>query len=784
MSNACCSHPSGHASPAPLAALQDTPSAEFIDPVCGMQVKPDSPHRLLHEGNEFRFCCAGCLARFAQDPAGFLANPPAPALPRATIPVVEGAEYTCPMHPEVVNAGPGDCPLCGMSLEPMMPGLEDPAAEAELADMRRRFWVALPFAIGLMGVAMGGHAIGHFPARPWLELVLAMPVVGWAGQPVWTRCAQSLRLRSPNMWTLIGLGTATAFGWSVLLLLAPQRFPAAAGGMLYFEAATTILTLSLLGQVLELRARARTGDALRRLLSLVPRLAHRLRSCGREEDVPLEDIRTGDRLRVRPGEQLPLDGRIEEGGSEIDEAMLTGEPLPVWRGPGDPVVGGTQNLAGSFVMRVDAVGSETRLSRIVQGVALAQRSKAPLQRFADRVAARFTAGVILVAVAAFFGWGLWGGAEGWASGLVSAVAVLIIACPCALGLATPMSVTVASGRGALKGILFRDAAALETLADVDTLVIDKTGTLTEGRPEIAEILPCGALSPSELLHIAASVGQASEHPLARALVRGSGSAGTALTPVEDFSTVLGRGMRGTLSGGRYYVGNAAFMVEHAIPLADMSLKARALTAAGGTVLYVARDASLLGLLVLRDRLKQGTAEHLSLLRKTGLTLILASGDDPATTTAIAEGLPFAAVMGGLSPTDKQALIQRIQASGHRVAMAGDGSNDAPALAQAEVGIAMASGTDIALSAAAVTVLGNDLPSIARARLLAKATRRNMRQNLWFALAYNAIGIPLAAGVLYPFTGWLLPPMFAALAMSLSSVSVIGNALRLNRLALP
>jgi Cu+-exporting ATPase len=644
--------------------------------------------------------------------------------------------------------------------------------------------VALPFAASLMAVAMGGHAIGHFPARPWLELLLAMPVVAWAGRPVWTRCVQSLRLRAPNMWTLIGLGTATAFCWSVLLLLAPHRFPAAAGGMLYFEAATTILTLSLLGQVLELRARARTGDALRRLLSLVPRLAHRVRACGREEDVVLEEIRIGDRLRVRPGEQLPLDGRIDEGGSEIDEAMLTGEPLPAWRGPGDMVVGGTQNLAGSFVMRVKATGSETRLSRIVQGVAQAQRSKAPLQRFADRVAARFTAGVILVALAAFFGWGLWGGVDGWSSGLVSAVAVLIIACPCALGLATPMSVTVASGRGALKGILFRDAAALETLAEVDTLVIDKTGTLTAGRPEVADILPCGALSPSDLLQRAASLGQASEHPLARALVRAAGGSNIPLMPVEDFSTVLGRGMQGVLPDGRYFVGNAAFMAEHAIPLGEISLKASALTAAGGTVLYVARDATLLGLLLLRDRLKQGTPEHLAVLRKAGLTLILASGDDPATTAAIAKGLPFATVIGGLSPTDKQALIQRLQASGHRVAMAGDGSNDAPALAQAEVGIAMASGTDIALSAAAVTVLGNDLSSIARARLLASATRRNMRQNLWFALAYNAVGIPLAAGVLYPFTGWLLPPMFAALAMSLSSVSVIGNALRLNRLALP
>lgn len=435
-------------------------------------------------------------------------------------------------------------------------------------------------------------------------------------------------------------------------------------------------------------------------------------------------------------------------------------------------------------MRVEATGRETRLSQIVQGVALAQRSKAPLQRFADRVAARFTAGVILVALAAFFGWGLWGGAQGWSFGLVSAVAVLIIACPCALGLATPMSVTVASGRGALKGILFRDAAALETLADVDTLVIDKTGTLTEGRPEVMEVLPCSALSPAELLHRAASLGQHSEHPLARALVRATHDSTTPLALVTDFSTVLGRGMQGMLPDGHHIVGNAAFMTEHAIPLAEVSGQAGALSAAGGTVLYVARDASLLGMVLLRDRLKTRAAEDLSQLRKAGLALILASGDDPTTTLAIAKDLPFTEVLGGLSPTDKQALIQRLQSRGHRVAMAGDGSNDAPALAQAEVGIAMASGTDIARSAAAVTVLGNDLPSIVRARRLATATRRNMRQNLWFALAYNAIGIPLAAGALYPFTGWLLPPMFAALAMSLSSVSVIGNALRLNRLALP
>lgn len=751
-----------------------------IDPVCGMTCKPDTPHRFAHAGVEYCFCCAGCRDRFMADPERYLNAAPPVRASRAAPRIVAGAQYTCPMHPEVVSLEPADCPACGMSLEPMMPQLEDPVADAELADMRRRFLVALPFAIVLMVVAMQGHAGGA--ERGWLEFGLALPVVGWAGWPVWARFRQSLLMRAPNMWTLIGLGTATAFGWSVLGLLLPAGALFAAGGR-HFEAATSILTLSLLGQVLELRARARTGDALRHLLNLIPRIAHRLRPCGREEDIPVADIQPGDRLRVRPGEQVPLDGHVLEGGSEINEAMLTGEPLPCWRGVGDRVVGGTLNLAGSFVMHVDAAGADTQLSRIVRGVAAAQRSKAPLQRFADRVAARFTGVVVSVAVLACVAWGFLGGPTGWSAGLVSAVSVLIIACPCALGLATPMSVTVASGLGALHGLLFRDAAALEALAEVDTLVLDKTGTLTEGRPEVSAITPVTPLTPATLLELAASLGRASEHPLARALVKAANAESITLHPVDGFSTTLGRGMQGTIASVEHVVGNAACMNDHQVLLGDAARAAQEAAATGGTVLFVARGTTLLGTITLRDRLKADAPAVLDRLRAMGLTLVQASGDDPATTASVARGLPFEEVRGGLSPTDKQTLIARLQARGRRVAMAGDGSNDAPALAQAEVGLALSSGTDIALAAAPVTVLGGDLARVAKARQLAVACRRNMRQNLWFALVYNALGIPLAAGVLQPITGWLLPPMFAALAMSLSSVSVIANALRLNRVRL-
>ena len=775
MSQNCC----GSADPTPAAPAVAT-REPAIDPVCGMTCKPDTPHRFAHAGIEYCFCCAGCRDRFAADPQRYLTSPPPVRAPRAAAPAVAGAQYTCPMHPEVLSPEPADCPACGMSLEPMMPQLEDPVADAELADMRRRFLVALPFAVVLMVVAMQGHAADA--QRGWLEFGLALPVVGWAGWPVWVRFRQSLLMRTPNMWTLIGLGTATAFGWSVLGLLLPASPLLGAGGR-HFEAATSILTLSLLGQVLELRARARTGDALRHLLNLIPRIAHRLRPCGREEDVPVADIQPGDRLRVRPGEQIPLDGHVLEGGSEINEAMLTGEPLPCWRGVGDRVVGGTQNLAGSFVMHVDAAGADTQLSRIVQGVAAAQRSKAPLQRFADRVAARFTGVVVSVAVLACAAWGLLGGPTGWSAGLVSAVSVLIIACPCALGLATPMSVTVASGLGALHGLLFRDAAALEALAEVDTLVLDKTGTLTEGRPAVSAVTPVASISPADLLALAASLGQASEHPLARALVKAAHAESITLLAVDRFSTTLGRGMQGAIAGAEHAVGNAACMADHQVQLGDAARAAHEAAATGGTVLFVARGATLLGTITLRDALKTDAAAVLAQLQTLGLKLVLASGDDPATTASVARGLPFDEVRGGLSPTDKQALIASLQARGHRVAMAGDGSNDAPALAQAEVGLALSSGTDIALAAAPVTVLGSDLARVAKARQLAVACRRNMRQNLWFALIYNALGIPLAAGVLHPFTGWLLPPMFAALAMSLSSVSVIANALRLNRVRL-
>ncbi|MBM4226953.1 MAG: heavy metal translocating P-type ATPase [Gammaproteobacteria bacterium] len=758
----------------------------FKDPVCGMAVKADSPHVLTLNGETWRFCCAGCLQKFSAEPERFLARILSPQTDEGHAQAaVDADQYTCPMHPEIVTDRFGDCPLCGMSLEPMLPTLEDTGARAELEDMRQRFFVALPFTLLVSFLAMVGHGspLSLPLPQPWVELLLVLPVMGWSGRPILERSLQSVRLRSPNMWTLIGMGSVSAFLWSLLVALFPEQ-SAAAGGRaqgVYFEATAVIITLTLLGQILELRARARTGEALRALLELAPQIAHRVAPDGSEEEVPLSEVMVGDRLRVRPGAKIPVDGVVLDGRSEVDESMLTGEPLPALREAGDTVSAGTLNLTGNFLMQAQRVGASTRLAQIVLLVAQAQRSKAPMQGLADKVAGIFVWVVVAVALASFLAWGLVG--PGWSAGLVNGVAVLIIACPCALGLATPMSITVATGLGALHGLLFRDAAAIERLDSVDTLVIDKTGTLTAGKPAVVNIIPCPEANAEDVLRIGASLGQRSEHPLARALVGEARAQGLELLQVSGFAAVIGRGMKGLVNGTPCAAGNALMLREANIvtPVATESLDTA--VAQGATVIHVALGDRLLGSIVLRDSLKPEAAATLEQLRAEGLSIVVASGDDPRATRAMTADLPLLEVRGGMSPEDKRALVARYQSEGRVVAMAGDGSNDAPALAQADVGIAMGTGTDVAVASAALTLLKGDLRGILVARRLARATSRNMRQNLGFAFLYNALGIPLAAGALYPVTGWLLSPMFAAVAMSLSSVSVISNALRLRRLRL-
>jgi Cu+-exporting ATPase len=700
-------------------------------------------------------------------------------------------EWTCPMHPEIVRDAPGSCPICGMALEPRTITLEE-EANPELRDMTLRFWVALALSVPLVLVAMSHllpvQALSRIVpegARMWIELALATPICTWAAWPFYVRALRSVVNRSLNMFTLIGIGVSVAYVYSVVAALFPDLFPAsfrdARGEVaVYFEAATVIVTLVLLGQVIELRARGRTGAAIRKLLGLAPKLARRIRDDGTEEDVPLEAVEIGDRLRVRPGEKIPVDGVVLEGASAVDESMLTGEPIPAEKTPGAKVVGATVNGTGSLVMRAEKVGADTMLARIVAMVAEAQRSRAPIQRLADRVSGWFVPTVILIAVVTFVVWGLAGPEPRMAHAIVNAVAVLIIACPCALGLATPMSIMVATGKGATMGILFRNAEAIEVLREVDTLVVDKTGTLTEGRPELATIVPLPPTDETELLRLAASLERGSEHPLAAAIVRGAERRGVALATAEGFDSVTGKGVRGKVNGTSVALGNSAHMRDLEIDLGERVERAESMRAEGQTVMFVAVDGRLAGMLGVADPIKENTPDAIRALHDEGVRIVMLTGDSRTTAEAVARRLGIDEVMAEVLPDQKVAMVQRLQDEGRVVAMAGDGINDAPALAQAQVGIAMGTGTDIAMESADVTLVKGDLRGIARARRLSHRTMTNIKQNLFFAFVYNAFGVPIAAGALYPFFGLLLSPIIAAAAMSFSSVSVIGNALRLRQ----
>ncbi|WP_029001327.1 copper-transporting P-type ATPase [Azohydromonas australica] len=695
-----------------------------------------------------------------------------------------GTVYTCPMHPEIRQDHPGSCPKCGMALEPLLPEAEAGDENPELADFSRRFWWTLPLTVAVTVLAMAGHRLGWFGmgTQSWVELLLSAPVVLWAGAPFFVRWAQSLTHRSPNMWTLIGTGTGAAFLYSVAATLAPRAFPPSFFDMgrvpVYFEAAAVIVSLTLLGQMLELRARSQTSAAIKSLLGLAPKTARRIRPDGGEEDVPLTHVHVGDLLRVRPGEKVPVDGVVVEGASAVDESMLTGEPLPVGKRAGDKLIGATLNTSGALVLRSERVGAQTMLSQIVQMVAQAQRSRAPMQRMADQVAGAFVVMVVGIALLTFLGWGLLGPEPSWVHGLVNAVAVLIIACPCALGLATPMSIMVATGRAATRGVLFRDAAAIERLREVDTLIVDKTGTLTEGKPAFHGAEPAPGWQAEEVLRLAASLDQGSEHPLADAIVGAARERGLRLDKPEEFESGSGIGVRGRVAGRRLALGNTALMRQLGVAVDALVPQAEALRAQGASVMHLAVDGELAGLLAVADPVKGSTPEALKALREAGLRVVMATGDGLTTARAVGARLGIDEVHGEVKPADKLALVEALQRQGKVVAMAGDGINDAPALAQADVGLAMGTGTDVAMNSAAVTLVKGDLRGIAQARAISQATIANMRQNLGFAFVYNALGVPLAAGLLYPFTGWLLSPMIAALAMSLSSVSVVGNALRL------
>lgn len=761
------------------------------DPVCGMAVKPDSPFSESHEGQTYRFCSAKCQEKFRAAPTSY-SNPPESTehQHREAAPPSSGAtgtaEYTCPMHPEIRQPKPGNCPICGMTLEAVIPELEE-EENSELKDFSRRFWWTLPLTIIVTVLAMAGHSLTlfHGATQNWVELALATPVTLWGGWVFFARGIDSIRHRSPNMWTLIGLGTAAAYLYSVAATLIPQLFPQAffRDGRIgvYFEAAAVIISLTLLGQILELKARSQTSAAIKSLLGLAPKTARRIKPDGQEEDIPLTHVHLGDHLRVRPGEKVPVDGTVLEGESAVDEAMLTGEPLPVTKRVGDTLIGATMNTHGSLVMQAQKVGADTMLSQIVQMVARAQRSKAPMQRMADAVAGYFVLGVIAIAILTFFGWGLFGPESGWVFGLINAVAVLIIACPCALGLATPMSVMVSTGKAATSGVLFRDASAIENLCKIDTLIVDKTGTLTEGRPVFHSAEGAGPFEPNEVLRLAASLDQGSEHPLAHAIVDYARAQGVALAKPDSFESGSGIGVRGHVEGRQLQLGNTALMDDARVDTTPLSNRAEQLRLEGISIVYLSVDGVLAGLLAVSDPVKPTSKQAVARLQEVDVKVIMATGDGLTTARAVARELGIEEVHGEVKPQDKEKLVADLQSYGRRVAMAGDGINDAPALARADVGIAMGTGTDVAMNSAQVTLVKGDLMGILRARTLSVATVKNMRQNLAFAFIYNAMGIPLAAGVLYPLTGHLLSPMIAALAMSVSSASVVFNALRLRKI---
>ncbi|MBZ9887863.1 heavy metal translocating P-type ATPase [Mesorhizobium sp. BR1-1-3] len=759
------------------------------DPVCGMSVdRATASHFARHEGQGFYFCSAACQAKFEAEPQKYLGGRPAPQ------PMPKGTQYTCPMHPEIVRDKPGSCPKCGMALEPMGIPTGDEGPNPELVDFTRRFWVSAALSVPLLVVAMAPMLGLTFQAfvdertKVWLELALASPVVLWAALPFFHRGWDSLVNRSPNMWTLISLGVGAAYLYSVVATLFPDIFPhqfRGHGGAVpvYFEAAAVIVALVFLGQVLELRAREKTGSAIRALLDLAPKTARLIAADGSENDVPLDAVKAGDRLRIRPGDAVPVDGTVLEGRSSLDESMITGEPLPVEKVEGDALTGGTLNKNGALIMRAEKVGAETTLARIVELVAKAQRSRAPIQGLADRVSFYFVPAVVLVAIVAFIAWAVFGPEPSLIFAIVSAVSVLIIACPCALGLATPMSIMTATGRGAHAGVLIKEAAALERFASVDTLIVDKTGTLTEGRPKLTDVVTANGFSEDELLALAAGLEKGSEHPLAEAIVDGAATRGVTVAEASGFEAVTGKGVSGSVSGKTVALGNAAMMVDLGVDIASISAKAEALQLEGKTAMFVAVDKKPAGIVAVADPIKTTTAEAIKALHESGLRIVMATGDNERTANAIARSLGIDEVRAGLLPEQKAALVEELRAKGTGVAMAGDGVNDAPALAAADVGIAMGTGADVAVESAGITLVKGDLNGIVRARTLAQATIRNIRQNLFFAFLYNVLGVPIAAGVLYPLTGTLLSPMLAAAAMSLSSVSVIANALRLRTLKL-
>ena len=753
-----------------------------------MTVDPHTAkHRHQHDGHPYYFCSAKCREKFIAEPAKYLKPGLKPA-----VPVPAGTIYTCPMHPEIRQEGPGSCPICGMALEPEMV-TADSTPNPELADMTRRFWIGLALTLPVFALEMGGHLTGLHQwlgqqKSNWIQLALATPVVLWAGWPFFERGWASLRTRNLNMFTLIAMGTGVAWIYSVVGTVWPDVFPPSMRGhdgsvAIYFEAAAVITVLVLLGQVLELRAREKTSGAIKALLDLSPKIARRIKADGTDEDVSLEEVAAGEQLRVRPGERVPVDGEILEGRSAIDESMVTGESMPVTKTAGEKVIGGTMNQSGGFVMRADKVGRDTVLAQIVQMVAQAQRSRAPIQRLADQVSGWFVPTVILVSLIAFAAWSIWGPEPRVTFGLIAAVSVLIIACPCALGLATPMSIMVGVGRGAQSGVLIKNAEALERMEKIDTLVVDKTGTLTEGKPSVVAIRTAPGIDESELLRLTASLERSSEHPLAAAIVRSANERGLSLAQPESFDSPIGKGVVGTVEGRNLVIGNQRIMTEGGIDTASLAPAADEMRKEGATAIFVAINGKVAGIIAIADPIKATTPSAIAALQAAGIRVVMLTGDNNTTAQAVAAKLGITEVEAEVLPEDKSKIVERFRAQGRAVAMAGDGVNDAPALAAADVGIAMGTGTDVAMESAGVTLLKGDLNGIVRARHLSAATMANIRQNLFFAFIYNAAGVPVAAGLLYPFFGILLSPIIAAAAMALSSVSVIGNALRLNHVKL-